>query len=96
MRDSDIPALGDHRIAAIAAFAPEAGLRFSTFSVNDSEFEFHFVFPFNGKSTLEAVAPRRGAKSASACCWFLLLVSVGSLVVNGGCCAALCFQRLQK
>jgi hypothetical protein len=62
MPDSDIPALGDHRIAAIAAFAPEAGLRFSTFSVNDSEFEFHFVFPFNGQSTLEAVASRRGAK----------------------------------
>jgi hypothetical protein len=43
MRDSVLPALGDHRIAAITSFAREAGLSFSTFSFNDSEFHLFFL-----------------------------------------------------
>jgi hypothetical protein len=44
MPDPDQPALCDHRIAANKAFARKAGVSFSTFSINDSEFEFHLFF----------------------------------------------------
>src|SRR5262249_39635022 len=43
MPDSDLLALCDHCIIAKRAFAREASLSFSTFSVNDSEFEFHLL-----------------------------------------------------
>jgi len=43
MPDSDLPALCDHCIIAKRAFAREASLSSSTFSFNDSEFEFHLL-----------------------------------------------------
>jgi hypothetical protein len=54
MPDSDLPALGDHCLAAILAFARQARLSFSTFSFNDSEFEFHLFFLSMANRLLEA------------------------------------------
>jgi hypothetical protein len=54
MPDIVLPALCDHCIAATNAFAPEAWLSSSTFSVNDSEFEFHLFFLSMANRLLEA------------------------------------------
>jgi hypothetical protein len=85
-------------MAVKRAFVREAGLSFSTFSVNESEFH---LFPLQcpmlrNNCSLATGSCETQAEAHQLFCWFLLLVSVGSLVVNGGCCAALCFQRLQK
>src|SRR5215471_10791812 len=45
--ESALPALWDHCTAATRAFAREAALSFSTFSINESE--FHLFFSFNGQ-----------------------------------------------
>jgi len=55
MPDIVFPAFCDHCIAANTTHAPEAGLSFSTFSFNDSEFEFHLFFLSMANRLLEAV-----------------------------------------
>jgi hypothetical protein len=50
MPDSDLPALCDHCIIAKRAFAREARLSFLTFSINDSEFEFHLLSEKSGRA----------------------------------------------
>jgi hypothetical protein len=84
MPDVVLPALSDHRSAATNAFAPEAGLRFSTFSVNEGEFEFHLCSPSmaNPRRLLEACCfETQGEKRVS----LLLLVLASRQRWLAGC-----------
>jgi hypothetical protein len=83
MPDSVLPALCGHCFAANGAFGREAGLSFSTFSFNDSE--FHLFFLSMANRLLEAGCFECAGLKRSAFCWFLLLVSVGQRNSVAGC-----------
>jgi hypothetical protein len=78
--ESALPALWDHCTAATRAFGGEAGLSFSTFSVNESEFQF--VFPSMANRLLEACCfETQGEKRVS----LLLLVLASRQRWLAGC-----------
>jgi hypothetical protein len=103
MPDSVVPALCDHCIAAKKAFAREASLSFSTFFSNESEFHLFFLSMANASYQLLVSNGQLRDAGRSASAFLLVLASrqrwpeeTLSLVVNGGCCVALCFQRPQQ
>jgi hypothetical protein len=73
MRDSNVPALWDHFIAAKRAFARETSLSFSTFSFNKSVFHLFFLSPM----------PRINCSLATGS--FETLAEAHQLVVAGSC-----------
>jgi hypothetical protein len=82
---SDIPTLCDHCSAANGASGRQASPSFATLSFNVGK--LHLISP-HGQSALNrqfdrAAVPRR--ETASALCWFLLLVSVGQRNSVAGC-----------
>jgi hypothetical protein len=82
-------------MAVKRAFACEAGLSFSTFSVNDSEFHLLFLSMANASNNCPLATgsfeTHANALSffAGSCFSSALARETLSLVVNGGCCVAL-------
>ena len=86
MPDFNLPALGDHRIAAKIAFAREASLSFSTFPFNDSE--FHLLssqWPIDCSITTSCFETQTHQLFAGSCFSSALARGTLSLVVNGSC-----------
>jgi hypothetical protein len=78
MVDSMLSAFCNHRMAVNRAFARKAGLSFSTLSFNKSKFHLFFLSMANASYQLLVSNGqlRDAGQTASAFCWFLLLVSV--------------------